>query len=73
MSDLCELFLNLLRQLPGRGEHQGPGALLLSRLLRGQQPLDDRNREGPGLARTSPALGDDIFALENERNRAFLL
>jgi hypothetical protein len=46
----AEAFEDLARQFAGRREHQHARAFLLERFAVGVQPIEDRKREGRGLA-----------------------
>jgi DNA-binding transcriptional ArsR family regulator len=59
-------FGDLHGQLPGRDEHQAADCTLAT--ITGK-PLQHRERERRGLARSGRCLSEDIAALEQQRNR----
>jgi hypothetical protein len=63
VSEPLHLDADLLRQFPGRRQHQGPRPVLAL------EPFDDRQHERERLARPGRRAADDVLPRERGRDR----
>jgi hypothetical protein len=68
----AEAVRNLARQFAGRRQHQDAAGLLFRPQALGIEVIQDRQREGRGLARAGLRDADDVAALQHDGNGLIL-